>query len=748
MSLKYFSLILLILFNLRTATAQVLMEVPLLLELPGRQELIRAWHDGEVFLVDGKEFFQALQFTVQIRGANFEALDTHHHHIFPCSGLPIDHSCKILLTDVLGRLGTALHFDQKRLHLSASSVASTFDVDVLRERRASWIEAPGPHLFGHTRNFWGGAMVNWQLRRDAFGVHPSLRLTGSALLGTIEADLGNYSAWAYRSDWPRGKWLTQVEIGREANGGAGALITNIPLARQRVQRVRAIRGMSAPYALIQAMISGEVVDQVQADAEGKYQLNVPAWYGTTKLEMYTRPLGGGHILSDSHHLLTPSSLNPPGKMYYQLRVREHEQALNLRYGLRKRLSLHSVLSRTYRRMDMIAGFTMNPVTFLALGAEMHVPFSKWQATLQMWRSGVQVNARIHAQTSQSLNMSITASVNQGPLSLWLRGSHTKVAGHYGYLSLHPEFWLHHPSGLLMQISMEVDRLRGSLVDNRVNHYWRFATGRSLTRGRLLAFADHGYIHQTYGLEGMLALPNKSMTFSMGWDAANQTMIGSLSIHISSALGSFFARGRQDHRGMTHSQQAQGSVHIWRDVKLAAPNRQESAAELQIFEDVNGNGIRDGSEAILPHIEAQLYQGGWRRLKTGALYATNLEPYQRYQVQLIEASVHDPSLHPETGFEFSFTADPGRRKIIQIPMQRLVTVKGKIINMDRAPLRLRVYLDRKKSAEVYRDGGFAFHVNPGDYMLTVMDVLNENVLAEKMIEVDTGPFSVTINLDSE
>ena len=169
--------------------------------------------------------------------------------------------------------------------------------------------------------------------------------------------------------------------------------------------------------------------------------------------------------------------------------------------------------------------------------------------------------------------------------------------------------------------------------------------------------------------------------------------------------------------------------MWPGLALTPSGHQESAAELRIFEDLNGNGNQDANERILPHIDAQLYQSGWTRLKTGALYSAHLEPYQRYQVRILEASVRDPLLHPATGWTFSFTADPGRRKVIQVPMQQLVRVVGQVTALDRAPLRLKVLLNSEEHAEVYRDGGFALQVRPGRYTLTIIDVLDQEIIAE-------------------
>ena len=731
---------------LRTATAQVLMEVPLLLELPGREELIRAWYDGEEFLVEGSELFPALGFTVQRSEAGLEALDTLHRYAFMCSSPP-GPSCKVLMNDVLDQLGSALHFDQDRLHLTASSVATAFDVRSLRTRQRSWAEVPGPHLFGRTRSVWGGMMVNWQLRRDAFGVHPSLRLTGSVLHGSVEANLNRGHSWVYRYDWPERTWLTQIEMGRDANGFAGVSITNVPLARQRLHRVRNLRGQSAPHALIQAVISGEVVDQVQADANGHYELSAPAWYGTTKLEVRTQPLGGQRMQSDHHYLFTPTSLVPPGKVFYQLRAREQHSALDLQYGVHQRLTLQSALALHGSRPEASVGFTLSPITFLAVDTEVQIPSAYWLTTIQLWRSGVQVTAHLDGWQRRLQNLHATASASKGPISVLLRGTRSSFLASFTEwgrrLSLHPEVWLHAASGLLMQASWDVDRLHN--VERETHHRWRFAAGWAFPQLRIMGFATQDYIQKTYGVEGILTLGHPSLAFRVGWDADHQMAVGSLSFQFSSPFGSLFAQGRRDVHGISHSQQVQGSVHLWDTIRLAPYGHQQSATELRIFEDTNGDGLQDLAEPILSHIDAELYQGGWTRLRTGALYAAYLEPYQRYQVRILEASIRDPSLHPATGLEFSFTADPGRSKIIHVPMQRLIPIMGEITGLDRTPLRLKVHLNQTKATDVYRDGGFALHLRPGHYTLTVVDILDQEPLAEKMIEVGINPLHVVIDL---
>ena len=738
----------LLVYALHVASAQVLMEVPLLLEVPGKEQMVRAWYDGEMFFVDGKELFYALGFTVQFQGARLEALDARRNHVFACASLPQDNSCRIALRDLLSSFGDALYFDRNRLELRASSVASTFDIRALRARKNTWVEVPGPHLFDRTRALWGGLMASWQVRHDAFGLRPYLRFTGSVLQGTVGIDIGDDHSWVYRYGRPRSKWLTQVETGRYSNGIIGLSITNVPLARQHLQRVRIIQGRTAPHALIQAVISGEVVDQVQADAEGRYELQAPAWYGTTKLEVRTQPLGGLRATSELHYQLTPASLVPHKRVYYSAYAREDAYALNLQYGVHKRLTLRGAWSHAQGRTVTSSGFTVSPITFLALSGRLDLPSMRWLTTLRVWRSGLHLNAYVDAQRGAFANTNIAASVGKGPFSLLLRGGQLVLVGRYRSLILYPEIWLHLRTGLLMQANWGLNRLRGPLVQGVTSQSWRFAIGWSFARLRLIAYAERDHTQEVYGAEGLLTLRHKSLTFSAGWDVNHQIPVASLSVQITSPFGRLFAHGQRNAHGFTHSQQAQGSIHLWPGLALTPSGHQESAAELRIFEDLNGNGKQDANEQILPHIDAQLYQSGWTRLKTGALYSAHLEPYQRYQVLILEASVRDPLLHPATGWTFSFTADPGRRKVIQVPMQRLVRVAGQVTALDRAPLRLRVLLNGEEHAEVYRDGGFALRARPGRYTLTIIDVLDQEVLAEKSIEVGTAPVRVTIDLEKD
>ena len=176
--------------NFRMAFAQVLMEVPLLLEFPGEETLIHAWYDGERFLIEGKELFQTLGFTVEQGENQFRAVDAHHRHQFTCVGPPRPDACRIYVADVVQRFGSDLYFDRSRLELRASSAATTLNLRSLRSRLSNWVEVPGPHLFGQTRKLWG-----WLDRGLATGES----FTGGSTLGPID---GQCIIWYDRGKSP------------------------------------------------------------------------------------------------------------------------------------------------------------------------------------------------------------------------------------------------------------------------------------------------------------------------------------------------------------------------------------------------------------------------------------------------------------------------------------------------------------------------------------------------------------------
>ena len=219
-------------------------------------------------------------------------------------------------------------------------------------------------------------------------------------------------------------------------------------------------------------------------------------------------------------------------------------------------------------------------------------------------------------TGNSLLADVTAAAGRGSWSAVLRASQRTFRDRSQELSLQPAIWFYHPAGLIFQGSWKVHRQLGPMVLRDEHHRVRVAAGWSFPRVRFLAFTEGDKVERISGAEGLIALWDQSVAFQVGWDAKRRGVVGSLSVQLSSSFGSLFAQAWRDTEGISHSLRMQGSAQFSQGMRLAPYMNQESSVELRIFEDRNGNGIQEAMEPILPHIDAQLYQGGWSRLKTG------------------------------------------------------------------------------------------------------------------------------------
>ena len=137
---------------------KVFLEVPMLLEAPQHQKMIRAWHDGERFYVDAVMLLSELGFAVTSENATVTALDIDSKIVIDFARrqqvLPQQRSLhkEVLHSDgrfllsmaALRRVfGSDIHFDTDRLHLRISTSAQLFDASSMHMRRPSLERSPG-----------------------------------------------------------------------------------------------------------------------------------------------------------------------------------------------------------------------------------------------------------------------------------------------------------------------------------------------------------------------------------------------------------------------------------------------------------------------------------------------------------------------------------------------------------------------------------------------------------------------------
>lgn len=748
------------------ATDRVFLEVPMLLDAPGRQQMIRAWHDGKQFFIDAAMLLEKLGFTVRSDQLQLAALDAARmivldfrlrQQVTPrkqALGKEAVYANGRFLLSVTGLervFGPDIHFDVQRLVLRVSTAARLFDAGALHRRRSLWTEAPGPLKFRRQRSLWGGVMMNWQVHRQTGIVQASVELTGSILAGTLQGYVGTgRQALTYFYDRPQSTHLTRLEIGRFADGISGVRLSNRPLARRELQRVHVITGQARPYALVEAQISGQIIDQVQADARGQYQLKTPIRYGTNVVELRTRPLGGHQERYDRRYYLADHDLAEPGRFYYDVKVGRlpYGTTLNgeIHYGLAGALTVRVGADLDPNDAWLEAGGIWSPVSLMNVSTSVRLPARDYAANVQAWTRSFSFDGSWYSWGSGGSSVQLSIAGMRGPMSLNLAAHALRSPPFWQSQMINPSMWLATSSGLILRAMWQYKQSRyGKSVANR-RHYWRVGAGAPVARA-------HAFLHVTghderssLGLEGFLAVRGWSLGFAADVDTRSGRISGRLTVQANTPVASMIVRTHRRGPTIDHSQSLYGQVLLDHRVTLGPDTYQKSAARLIIFSDANSNGRQDSGEPLLPHIRAQLYNAHWSRDADGTLYASHLEPFGTYQVRILEASVRDPRLQPRTGYSFSFVADPGRIKRLYVPMQPMLQIPGRIVNPDRPPGRLRVQIAGGQAVPVYRDGGFTLVVSAGSHELVVTDVLTNETLSKHRVTVGAHTGAVTLNLN--
>ncbi|MDE2732430.1 MAG: hypothetical protein OXI38_13670 [Bacteroidota bacterium] len=746
------------------ASERLFLEVPMLLDAPGQQQMIRAWYDGEHFFVDAAMLLDRLGFTVTVVESRLTALDVARTIVVDFDlrqqlapqkqalGDEVLHADGRFLLSMagLGHLfGSDIHFDADRLVLRVSTAAQRFDARALHRRRPLWSEAPGPLQFGRQRTLWGGVMMNWQLHRQPGYVQAGVSVTGSLLAGTLRGYVGTgRQSLTYLYDRPRSMRLTRLEFGRFADGVRGIRLSNRPLAQRQLQRMEELTGQTEPHALVEAHVGGHVMDQVLADGQGRYRLRTPVWYGTQVVELRTRPLGGQLERLARRYYLADPELVESGRWYYDVKVGHlrYGSALigDLQYGLARALTVTAAVGRQSTYSWLETGGIWSPLSYLTVRTSARWPARQFAAGFRAWTRTVSLDGNWYARDQGGGGLQLNAGGLFGPVSVNLDAYAHRHPPYWESQLITPSLWLSANGGLTLRALWHLERSGVHKTQRR--DYWQVGAGAPIkgAHARLsLSGRDTRWI---LGLEGFLVVGGWSVQVTTRVDARSGRIEGGLTLQANLPFASMAARALRRDSRLVHTQSFYGQVAVDRHLEFGRDVHQQSAAKLIIFRDINGNGRQEDGEPVLPHIRAQLYHANWTRDPDGTLYAGHLEPFSVYQVRLLEDSVRDPRLQPATGYAFSFVADPGRTKRLLVPMQPRLQVPGRILNADRPPSRMRVHATGGSSVPVYRDGGFTLLLTSGSHEIIVTDVLTKESLGQwqMMITADTSDLNLTLN----
>jgi len=638
-----------------------------------------------------------------------------------------------------------------------------------------------PLLYGRTRRLIGGTWLGYRISRMQRFEHAAdytgqFNVRASALWGQIDVDVTASHIDAtetelrrvnYLLDFPESSWVTQIGLGRTYDHHwtsrrmyEGLRMSNRPLSTRHQQREARLSGIAEPNAIVSALVGGVVADRVQADSQGRYELRIPAYYGTLQAALEILPAGGGPPTRETRFLFISEDLVPAGRLYYDLQGGRTQIGKNpygharLSYGLLH--SLTALSSFTYTDKEQIAtlGAASQITDALMVSAELAYPARAARATLQLFLNRLQIQT--DAMLSDDSMFSFYRQRWTGrfgwrtsTLSLFLHADHSE--SFTGRVSTHAQVSgtarLARRISLVLAAGPQITRYASDAPrDRRVQ--WRSTLTRYVTpgpfRGRVGVQA-HGGQYELLDFAGAtLYASYRQVSFGarIGYDASAQGMSTSFSLRMNAPWGNVASHASLDPDHSYHQQSVYGSVAFNRSPALSRHSHPWSSALLQPFLDMDRDGRKDPGEAPVDGLDIQVIRASTEAVASGGVRADFLAPSTPYQVVIDPGSIPGPQLSLPGGTAFSFMSDPVELKRIHIPVHRNTVVNGAVENLPLSSPTLAVVVFYQADREVARaavsqQGRFTLLLPPGNYRIELIDQLGEE---------DLGRFTQTLTLE--
>ena len=759
------------------------------------------------YFIDFVSFLEEVHMSVEVQNATVRAIQGHLTYDVDFAGGTFIHQSRSkvqyqdsLETDGYFRSGDrflltpsnlqrvfpqgTLSYDSTKLHIRLShELFAGTETSFRRQVSAPTLDL-GPMLYGRNRRLIGGTQLGYRLNRTQHTSRPVnysgfLSARASALWGQISADATVSYTDAdqtkttlrrvnYLLDFPESVYITQVGLGRTRvdqwparKSYEGVRLGNRPLSTRHQQREAEVRGIAEPNALVSALIGGVVADRVQADGQGRYKLTVPAYYGTSRVEVETVPAGGGVPTRNTRYLFITEDLVPAGRFYWDLQGGRDQYDhtpyghIHFSYGLSRGLTALSSFTRIDTMQTATLGLVKNLAESMMVSAQVGYPGLSGRATLQMFRDRFQVQGEAAIATESGFSFYKQRFMgrigwNANRVSFFLNGSRFESFGGSTSMRLDGSTTVR----VARRVSLVLAAGPGTTqltpdapVVSRLR--WRSTLTRYVTPGSLrgrLGFQVDGGRYEDIDFAGMtLYASYRAVSFGarVGYDVPAQTMHASFSIRMNAPWASFSSQAVVDPENSYNQQSLYGSMELSRDLLFTRHPQIWSSARLRPFIDMDRNGRRDASEMPLEGLNIDVVRARTESDESGGVFADFLAPSTRYQVVIDPRSIQGPELSLPTGNNFSFVSDPGEVKHIDIPVHKNTIVEGTVEDLPLSSPTLAVVVIYDGDQEVTRaavsqQGRFTVLLPPGAYRLELLDLLDTEDLSAYTQNLNVEP----------
>jgi len=665
----------------------------------------------------------------------------------------------------------------------------------------------------------GGVVVDWYLALGTFSsinlgdASPSFRsgrvgvgatlLGGSAVAaynrfaGTQAFSSTNRFEWNWTRAWPQNRWIRQVRLGKVQGTGPlarmfrGGVVTNVPYVRPAAFLVDQLAGALPPGWDVELYRGPALLDAVTPGSDGRYAFSVPLQFGFNPYQVVAHGPNGEVRSLDRSFDVSQERL-PAGQFEYSLSGGACDFApcqgaanLDLRWGVSRILTLQGGATALWydsipERQVAYGGAIVQPTRSLSFsGNYVHDVLASGRIRFSP-SSSFRSSAGYTYVQGESSDPLRTSTVDRGIATAFLfyrpgilRGrTSIRVSGS------HSESEFQDRTDMEALFSGQIRRMRLDVGGRRLvhtsptsqskpalfgllrsvlqmDHHFGVLEGSLLRAG--LSVESQGRLDEAYAGISQPLGSDWLLRFEGGWD---RTFGSSLRIDLRANLSGlrFNSRNHAYGDGGQGLQTLQGSILAGGVGRLSVSDGRSvgrSGLAGFAFQDLNGDGVRDPDEAMIPGVRLRAAGRTARTDEDGSYEVWDLVPFETMLVEVDPASGPGAQWTPSQTL-FSLQPDPNRFSRLDIPFVRTVEVMGEVRLQPSGRLLagLDVILLDESGAEVYRtttftDGVFYFMgVRPGRYRAVVAPegLVQQGLGAEAFIlDVRTTPDGILEDL---
>ena len=596
--------------------------------------------------------------------------------------------------------------------------------------------------------------------------------------------------WRYRvRDTP---WLSSVVVGQSNLDGVigsnytGIRIANSPIEPRRYFDEFEIQGNTIPQSEIEIYLNNSLLDYKQADELGNYRFLTPLFYGASQLDL--RIYGPtGQIIERSSRIQIPFNFQPKGVLNYTINagrldnplIGRTDQSTTLQasaaYGINNWLTsklgveyyenglqndIPALTSTVSARLSSNYIVTLEGVTngyyrsaltaIYPNSASVNVDFTSFNQTTGIYNTSGN-NRQLIASVFYPLaigriplNLRASSFSRFSDLSdnytvrLDLNSRINKLNFRFGYsdrLVNSFEPWSPTTSSLLeSSATYTVTRdpnipafIRGSFIRSQIDY--------------------HPKLKQIRGAEVLISksvFRTGRFQFSFG-----RNFMGEFNtVRFNFVIDFKKVRSNSTFSNVNNSynltQNIRGSIGYDSNYNnflfTSADQVGRSGVAVKLFVDNDGNNKLSEGDDLIPEGNIRISRSGSQSIyKNGVLYYTQMQPYFRYNMELLKSSIKNPMLVPEDE-KFSIITDPNTFKKIELPFYMSGVIDGAVNRFyaggqSRGIGGLKVNLEStnplkpfSKELRTFSDGSFyEYEVPPGEYRIYVdpsqLEILN-------------------------